>query len=212
MVKLYQRGTCMKIIPFFARGWESNSYLIVSDGHAALIDAGVDKKTLSDALESENAKLEYILMTHGHFDHTVTADKLRELTGARLFIHRDDAEMLTDATKSALALFFGRNDTVVPCDKELEDREVIALGKLQIKVLHTPGHSKGSVCYLADSALFTGDTLFDGNFGRYDLYGGDGKTLYQSLKNLRGLDGSLDIFPGHGGAAKLGNALDSINI
>ena len=80
----------MKIIPFYARGWEANSYLIVSCGQAALVDAGVSAKAVLEALDKEDAKLEYILLTPGHFDHTVTADALREATGAKLVVHKED--------------------------------------------------------------------------------------------------------------------------
>lgn len=201
----------MKIIPFFARGWESDSYLVVNDGEAALIDAGVSSEMVLKELQKENAALKYILLTHGHFDHTVSADKLREMTEAKLLIHKDDAEMLTDATKSALALFFGRDDTLSPCDGTLKGGDIIQLGNEEIKVLHTPGHSKGSVCYLVGNILFTGDTLFNGGYGRFDLYGGDFSQLVSSLKGLKQLDQSLEIHPGHGDCTTLGKALNLLN-
>ena len=201
----------MKIIPFYARGWEANSYLLISDGQAALIDAGVSAKSVLEALEKENAALEYILLTHGHFDHTVTADTLREQTGAKLVVHKDDEEMLADAKKSALATFFGRYDTVKPCEKSVGDGECILLGKETVTVIHTPGHSKGSVCYLVGDMLFTGDTLFNGGFGRYDLHGGDFNSLRTSLSSLKKLNGELEIFPGHGDTATLKKAFDLLN-
>ena len=200
----------MKIIPFFACGWESNSYIIISDGQAALIDAGVSATAVLDALKEENAELKYILLTHGHFDHTSSADLIREATGAQLLIHAEDAEMLTDAEKSALAFFFGKYDTLAPCDRELNEGDLIQLGNEEISVMHTPGHSKGSVCYLVGNALFTGDTLFDGNYGRFDLYGGDRDALYGSLKRLASLDGKLEIFPGHNRSNTLRNALEPL--
>ncbi len=201
----------MKIIPFFARGWESDSYLLINGGEAALIDAGVSARLVLEALAKENAKLKHILLTHGHFDHTVSADKLREVTEAKLFVHTDDAEMLADPQKSALALFFGRYDTLSPCDGTLKDGDTIKLGDKEIKVIHTPGHSKGSVCYLVESTLFTGDTLFNGGYGRFDLYGGDFKALTSSLKKLGKLDPHLEIYPGHGDGTTLGKALKLLN-
>lgn len=201
----------MKIIPFYARGWESNSYLVISGGQAALIDAGAPARLVLETLEKENAALKYILLTHGHFDHTITADALREATEAELVIHELDAEMLTDAEKSALSFFMGRKDTVKPCEKSVKGGDVITLGEDEIKVIHTPGHSKGSVCYLVGNTLFTGDTLFDGGYGRFDLYGGHFETLCLSLKSLKALDRDLDILSGHGSGAKLGEALDLLN-
>lgn len=201
----------MKIIPFLARGFEANSYLAVSGGQAVLIDAGVPKKLVLEALQSENASLEYILLTHGHFDHTLTADALRETANARLAVHEDDAQMLRDPEKSALATFLGRYDTVKPCEITLADGDTVSFGDEKITVIHTPGHSKGSVCYLAGNSLFTGDTLFDGGYGRFDLYGGDFDALKASLSSLKSLDGEIEIFPGHGGGTTLKKALNLLN-
>ena len=202
----------MKIIPFFQRGYESNSYLVVDGKHAALIDAGVSEDNLLDALKAEEAELSYILLTHGHFDHTLSADALRKQTGARLCIHQLDDEMLKDAQKSALALFFGKYDTVGESDLQLLDGDEIELESVKLKVIHTPGHSKGSVCYLTGDVMFTGDTLFDGGYGRFDLHGGDPKALGSSLYSLSSFDKDITVYPGHGGAARLESALNKINI
>lgn len=201
----------MKTIPFYARGWESDSYLVINGSDAVLIDAGVAVKTVLETLERENAALKYILLTHGHFDHTITADGIREATGAGLIIHADDSEMLSDPEKSALATFFGRYDTVAPCDMTVKDGDTVAFGDHEIKVIHTPGHSKGSVCYLVGNSLFTGDTLFNGGYGRYDLYGGDLDALCASLSALKKLDGSLEIYPGHGDGTTLKKAINYLN-
>lgn len=200
----------MKCIPFWGMAWESNSFLLVHDGHAALIDAGVSAKTVLDALEAENVSLDLILLTHGHFDHTVSVDKLREATGATLAVHEDDAEMLTDAEKSALYHFFGTRSAHIPCDKTLSHGHTLSLGHKKIHVIHTPGHSRGSVCYQVDDMLFSGDTLFAQGYGRFDLYGGDMGQLAVSLGSLRQLDEALTIYPGHGGAASLGEALENL--
>ena len=202
----------MKIIPFYARGWESNSFLVISENQAALIDAGAAAQSVIDVLKRENAELKYIILTHGHFDHTISAEKLKELTGAKLVIHKEDDEMLTDAEKSALAFFLGRHDVIAPADITLEDGDTLQLGSSELKLIHTPGHSKGSSCFLIDSYLFTGDTIFNGGYGRYDLHGGDGATLFASLASLKKLDGNLDIYPGHGDSTKLKNALNYLNL
>ena len=197
----------MTLIPFYGRSWESNSYLLVGERHAVLIDAGVNATDVLNALASHGAELRYILLTHGHFDHTVSVDLLRKQTGAKLVIHTEDAEMLADAQKSALALFFGTHDTHTPEDLTVQEGDTIPFEDRQIRVIHTPGHSKGSVCYLLDHMLFSGDTLFDGGYGRYDLHGGDGDVLFRSLRRLRTEDPSLTLYPGHGGSASLADAL-----
>ena len=201
----------MKIIPFYSGGMESNSFLVTDSGEAVLIDAGASPEQVSEALQKENAVLKYILLTHGHFDHTVYADSLRDTTGAKLLIHGDDAEMLTDAHKSALAVFFNRYDTVRPCDGTVKNSDTVTVGSTELKVIHTPGHSNGSVCYLTEGAIFAGDTLFAQGFGRFDLYGGSFEKLKNSLSALKSLNGELDIYSGHGGPSKLKKALDRLN-
>lgn len=201
----------MKIIPFYASGWEANSYLIINAQTAVLIDAGTPSKNILEALKKENAELKYILLTHGHFDHTISADALRDATNALLAIHENDAEMLEDAHKNALYTFMGRNDTLKPADILLTDNHKTELEDETVTVIHTPGHSRGSVCYLIGNALFTGDTLFDGGYGRCDLYGGNFEQLCASLSSLKTLDRSVTIYPGHGTSTTLNKALNYLN-
>ena len=200
----------MKLIPFYSTLWESNSYLLINGTDALLIDAGVNGRDIAACLAQEGATLGGILLTHGHFDHTVSVDTLREATGAKLSVHFADAEMLTDAEKSALFVFFGTRSSHKPADIMLSHGDVIPFGNTAIQVIHTPGHSRGSVCYLADNMLFSGDTLFDGGYGRCDLYGGDMNALASSLGKLQTLDPNLTIYPGHGGSAPLGAALSNL--
>lgn len=205
------RGVLMKLIPFYARGWEANSYLVISTQTAVLIDAGVPSKSVLEALNAENATLKYILLTHGHFDHTLSVDALKNATDAQVALHADDAEMLSDSVKSALYTFMGRDDTVNSEYTALADGDKLSFGSDTLTVIHTPGHSLGSVCYLVKDLLFTGDTLFNGGYGRYDLYGGSFAQLCNSITALGKLDGNLNVYPGHGDAATLKNALDHLN-
>ncbi len=201
----------MELQNLYPGSWGSNCYLLVSDGHAALVDPSADAATLLSAVQSAGAVLDMILLTHGHFDHIVSVDSLRQMTGAPLMLHADDAEMLADAHKNAFYTFFHVNRTYRPADRLLHGGEELRLGSETIKVLHTPGHSKGSVCYLCgDEFLLTGDTLFDEGYGRYDLWGGNYGELVDSLASLRRLDPLLPIYPGHGAPAKLGIALDLV--
>lgn len=200
----------MNIIPFWGASWESNSFLITDGGHAVLVDAGVSTDRVCTALEKEKATLDTILLTHGHFDHTISVDSLRDTFGVPLAVHKADAEMLTDAEKSALFHFFGTRGTHRAAERTLSHGERLPLGNTFITVYHTPGHSLGSVCYLCEDALFSGDTLFAEGYGRCDLYGGDVHTLARSLGSLRELDRMLTIYPGHGGPTKLGDAMDGL--
>lgn len=188
----------MKLIPYFGEGISSNSYLLVSGEDAVLIDCAVPCDILSEALENHGASLSYIILTHGHFDHIETLDEIRELTGATVLIHENDAEMLTDGIKNGYSNFFMGDFSVKPADRGVSDGDIITAGEISLKVIHTPGHSKGSMCLECGDHLFTGDTLFANNIGRSDLYGGDGRTIMQSLKKLAEMDPELKIYPGHG--------------
>ena len=205
-------GFCgLNIQRIYPGSWGANCYLLSSAGHAILVDPSADARTLTEQLQKNGLALDAILLTHGHFDHIVSVDKLRDATGAPVCIHEQDAQMLTDAEKNAFFTFFGMHRTYRPADRLLYSGEKILLGDEQIQVIHTPGHSMGSVCYLCnDTFLLTGDTLFEEGIGRCDLFGGSVAELRQSLLRLRGLDQSLPIHPGHGEDAILGHALDTV--
>ena len=199
----------MEIQNLYPGSWGSNCYLLTAGSHAALVDPSADASTLMDAVAARGCTLDMILLTHGHFDHIVSVDTLRQRTGTPLLIHKDDAPMLTDAKKNAFYTFFRMERTYRDADRFLHDGEELNLGNEIIRVIHTPGHSPGSVCFLCNGEyLLTGDTLFDEGFGRYDLWGGSATILKDSLSRLRTLDQSLPIYPGHGAPATLGNALD----
>jgi glyoxylase-like metal-dependent hydrolase (beta-lactamase superfamily II) len=203
------KGDFMKCIPFWGIAWESNSYLLVHDGHAALIDAGVSAKAVLDTLEAENASLELILLTHGHFDHTVSVDTLRDTFKVDLYIHENDAIMLTDGKKNGFYEFYGKECVHGAPQRLMSDGDELSLGEETVKVIHTPGHTKGSVCFLCGDFLVTGDTLFADSVGRTDLFGGSSSELEASLDRLRTLDGGLRIYPGHGNDALLSAALQN---
>ncbi|MBE6577081.1 MAG: MBL fold metallo-hydrolase [Ruminococcaceae bacterium] len=199
----------MRIVPVSPYSFGANTYLLISDGHALVIDPVVSVDATKKSLSNENAVLDGILLTHGHFDHTVSVDTLREAFSVPLYIHENDAEMLGDAHKSAYYTFFGRDCVHFPAEQLLHNGSVITLGDETVTVIHTPGHSKGSVCYHCGSFLVTGDTLFADTIGRCDLWGGNEGEMRNSLEKLRTLDKSLKIHPGHGAPALLGEALDN---
>lgn len=200
----------LKIIPVCPASFASNCYVLISGGHAVVIDPSVSVGAILDTVKNENATLDAVLLTHGHFDHIVSIDTLRDKLDIRVMIHENDAEMLTDGSKNAFFTLFGRNRTYRPAEATLSDGDEIKLGDELIKVIHTPGHSKGSVCFLGDTFIVTGDTLFSDSIGRYDLYGGDPAALASSLERLSECDKNLKIYPGHGECELLGHALDNV--
>ena len=205
----------MEIFNLFPGSWASNCYVLVAEDkqgekHAAVIDPSADSNEIISLISSKCARLEYIILTHGHFDHIISLDSLREATHAEVYIHKDDAEMLNDGEKNAYKLFFGRDMICMPADRLWSGGEKLTLGDETIEVISTPGHSKGSVCLKYNDIMLTGDTLFAQGYGRYDLHGGNAAQLMLSLRSFEAYDKSITIYPGHGGSCTLGEALDNI--
>ena len=186
----------------------SNVWVMTSGKEAFLIDAGAEIAEVRSSLSARGLTLKGVLLTHGRFDHAMHARKIADEYKVPLYIHKDDAEMLPDGEKNAYLMCYGRDKDLGYADKLLFDGTEIELGEEKIKVLHTPGHSKGSVCFLSGNHLITGDTLFATSVGRWDLYGGSLSELRSSLGALALLSEDITIYPGHGGKARLGDALD----
>ncbi len=202
----------MRIVNLYPGSWGSNCYLLTVGTHAVVVDPSANADTILTAVKESGAELEGILLTHAHFDHIVSVNTLRDRTGVPLYVHEQDAELITDAHKNAFYTFFRMETSYRPAEKLLHDGDVLLLGDEEIRVIHTPGHSAGSVCFLCNGELLlTGDTLFADNIGRCDLYGSDPRAMQASLARLRTLKQSLSIHSGHGPAARLGTALDNVS-
>ncbi|MBQ7383410.1 MAG: MBL fold metallo-hydrolase [Clostridia bacterium] len=199
----------MKIISICPQSFASNCYALISGGKALVVDPSVSADAIISKVIAENAVIEGILLTHGHFDHIISLDTLRKYAGVEAYIHESDAPMLTDGRKNAFYTFFGQDRAYAPAEHLLTNGEEISLGDEKIKVIHTSGHSPGSVCYLCGDIMVTGDTLFADTIGRCDLWGGSDTEILASLELLRKYDRKITIYPGHGPSATLGNALDN---
>ncbi len=202
----------MKIVNLFPGSYGSNCYLIEDSGHALIVDPSASASAILRRLREDGCTPDAILLTHGHFDHIMSVDTLRQAEpDLEVYIHEADAPMLPDGEKNAFSLFFGQERGWNQADVLLTDGQEIRVGNTTFRVVHTPGHSPGSVCYLceAEGVMLTGDTLFADNIGRCDLWGGSYAVMRQSLKRLREFDGSLTIYPGHGDTNKLSRALDN---
>lgn len=200
----------MKIITVRPESFGANTYLLLSGNKALAVDPCVSVSAIKDAAEKEGATIVGILLTHGHFDHIMSLDTLRDTTGVDAYVHTNDAEMLSDGKKNAFYTFFGRDRVYRPAEKLLADQDIIPLGDENITVIHTPGHTRGSVCYHSGDILVTGDTLFAQSYGRCDLWGGDIEQMRSSLRILRSLPRDTMIYPGHGEKSKLCDALDTV--
>ena len=180
----------------------ANCYVIIDEktGESAIVDPAYFNEKIEAAFkEAGVGNLKYILLTHGHFDHILGVHGLKEATGAKVVIHKDDAEFLTDPDKSLAAGNFPEPQIPVETDITVSDGDELFLGDELIRVISTPGHTMGSICYALenDRVLITGDTLFCMTAGRTDLYGGNESMLIESLKKLIALDGDYRVLPGH---------------
>ncbi len=176
----------MKMLPLGS--YQANCYILENGNDIAIIDPGEEGEKVLAQLEGKTPK--YILLTHGHFDHTGAVAMLRDkFPDVIVGIHPGDSENV-DPEFFPLA-------RQIPDLYHLAGGQSLSFGDEEILVIHTPGHSKGSVCFLVKDCLFTGDTLFYCNMGRTDFVGGSYPQLIASLKKLADLEGNLQVFPGH---------------
>lgn len=159
-----------------------------------VIDPGADAQEIRAACGGR--RIAAILLTHGHFDHMGAAEALLDDSTA-LVIHQDDADMLADPQKN-VSWMIGRRIICPPATRLVREGDTVAYAGISLKVLHTPGHTPGSVCYEAGDCLFTGDTLFEYGFGRTDLPGGDAAAMSASLRRVVPMADTHCIYPGHG--------------
>ena len=200
------KGYRMKIITLGGVGAEANTYILIADGCAAVVDPAVSIERITAVLEKENAHLEAILLTHAHSDHTQTVGALRKKHAAPLMLGKEDADMLYDARLNLSEYILGFPETFDAAERLLSEGDTIQLGGERLTVLHLPGHTRGSVAYMSDRAIICGDTVFAAGFGRYDLPTGNPMMLKSSLKRLSELDGELMLFPGHGTSCRIKDA------
>ncbi len=184
------------ITPFFA----TNTFLVEDEvtGEMLLVDPGVADDKLLEKVKGKNVK--YVLLTHGHFDHICGAKMIKDNTGAKIVIHKEDEELLLDREKNVIDMYCPEKELPnTVADILVDDGDEISFAGGNIKVLHTPGHTKGGVCYIFsdDQLLFSGDTLFKLSAGRTDYYSGNPREELMSLAKIADLDGDYNVYPGH---------------
>ena len=185
------RRNTMLIKSFTVGQIQTNCYIVTDPTtlECAVIDPGADSNTILNYLDDNKLKCRAVLLTHGHFDHTGGVEAVASETGAKVYMNKKDVRQ----TAIDIGYHYDPPEGTIFINEGAE----IKVGSLTFKVLETPGHSEGGVCYICDRALFVGDTLFRDSCGRTDLPGGNGAEIMRSLKKLGQLEGDYEVYPGH---------------
>ena len=189
-------------------GDPTNCYIIADEEkkEAMIIDPAGDVDNIIEMLDILETKLKYIYLTHCHGDHIGGVEELRKRTNAKVLIHRIDSDGLNNKNIS-LTEYIGMDDIILEADSRVDDEDLLHIGDIEFKVIHTPGHTKGSSCLYSEkyNMLFSGDTLFRGTWGRTDLPTSSFEDIINSItKKLMILPDETIVYPGHGKSTMIG--------
>lgn len=190
----------MEIRKVVAGIYGANCYIVMDKKtkEAVVIDPGGDVDDIIKAIAAIEAKVKYILLTHGHVDHTSGVEELKDITKATVCINKNDDDLITNGEHLFGPLIEGG------ADKLLKQDDVIRVSDIDVICIDTPGHTPGGMCFLIENYVFTGDTLFCGSIGRTDFSGGDFKTIITSIKSkLLSLPEDTIVYPGHGSCSTI---------
>lgn len=188
------------LLKFIEGPLEDNNYLLFDEEtkNAILIDCTHKNIEIDEAIQKYGLNLKSIFLTHGHFDHILGVNYYREKYGAKSYIHKDDVDLVKHINDFMKLVGRYDNYEIPIIDEAFDDSSNFSIDGHEIKVIHTPGHTKGSVCYLIGNKLFSGDTLFYESYGRTDFPSGSEKEMMESLKSLFKLDENIEVYTGHG--------------
>lgn len=197
----------LKVTNITFPGFTANCYLVtdMATNESLLVDPGAYGDRQKDFIISQGVtNLKYILLTHGHFDHMIGAERFRQQFDTKVVVHHLDEDKLGSAEKSLYSRFDRDHSFAsATADITVKDGDTLPFGSETIEIIHTPGHTKGGVCYKIRDVLFTGDTLFKLTIGRTDFPDSDEIEMLESLIRLDKLDGDYKIYPGHEGVTTL---------
>lgn len=175
---------------------KNNCYVVTDEKAIIIIDPTEFTAEIKADIDNNKGKECFVLLTHGHFDHICGVADIKDYCNATVVIHEDDKQGLSDESVSLATKFHAVQRPVI-ADITVKDGDKLNLCGIEVTVIHTKGHTKGSVCYVMGNSIFTGDTLFCNSIGRYDFPGGDFHELMDSIKKLVDLPGDYDLYPGH---------------
>lgn len=189
----------LEITTFVLGLMRTNTYLVenTKEKTCFLVDPATESQKVAEYIDSNNLDLKGILITHGHFDHIGGVKYFKDRYDAKVYMHKNDIDFIDNP------LDFGRKFSRFDVDVILNGGEELNLCGRNISVMHTPGHSRGGVCYVLDDVIFCGDTIFKDGFGRYDLRGGDFQTLQKSISKIFEIEGDKVLLCGHGASTAL---------
>lgn len=182
------------------------SCFVIADeksGKAMVVDPGDEPDMIMETINGSKLQVQYIVCTHGHFDHVGAVGDIKNETGAKVAIHEEDLALYNSAKESAAAWGFSTENPPAP-DLFVKDGDALTIGELSFEVIHSPGHSPGGICLYEKGVIVTGDTLFAGSVGRADFHGGDIEKLKKSFRRLMLLPDDTKVLPGHGPATTIG--------
>jgi hydroxyacylglutathione hydrolase len=184
---------------------ENNCFIIADEKtkECFIVDPGDEPDRILDLIEENDFQVKYIVCTHAHFDHIAAVSEIKEATGAKILLHRDEAGIYRSAKDHARLWGFELDSPPEP-DLFVSEGDKVEVGNLRFEVLHVPGHSPGGICLYGEGIVITGDTLFAGSVGRTDLPGGSSKNLKQSFRRLMTLADGVCVLPGHGPESTIG--------
>ena len=184
-------------------GYIGTNCYVVSDekGTCAIVDCDGNTQPLYQYIDENGLKPTHILLTHGHFDHIGAVEDVKEKYGCIVCACEKEAPLLADPALNASNMSY--KPLSIIADVLVKEGDTIQVGDLQFKVIETPGHTAGSICFFIEKSILSGDTLFLGSCGRMDFPAGDTSAMMQSLKRLKNLEGDYVVYPGHGPATTL---------
>lgn len=186
---------------------QANCYIVETEHAAVVIDPGYMERQLSAYVAENPNKIKFIMLTHRHFDHLAAANALKKLTGAKIVINElDEGGLYSDLLSlgSMAGGFYNKADPDAHADIYVDEGDTVTAADMVFKVLYTPGHSEGGICFLIDNILFSGDTLFKGSIGRTDFPSSNMAEMRESLDRLCTLPDETIVYPGHGEATTIG--------